>query len=117
MRANDPTVYSSESGRICPNCGVPKAQCRCKSSPQSPPTDGTIRVFRDSRQRNGKTVTLVSGIALPPEELRELTTSLKRLCGCGGAVKEGVIEIQGDHREKVLAELKSRGYKAKLAGG
>ncbi len=116
MPSNDRTVYSTENGRICPKCGYPKADCRCKRT-AAPSSDGVIRVSKDSKHRKGKTVTLVTSIQLPEEQLRDLASALKRLCGSGGTVKEGSIEIQGDHRDKIVTELKSLGYKAKLAGG
>lgn len=117
MSSNDRTVYSTKTGRICPKCGYPQADCRCKRPETPPPSDGVIRVSRDSKHRKGKTVTLVTGIQLPEEQLRELASALKRLCGSGGTVKEGSIEIQGDHRDKIVTGLKSLGYKVKLVGG
>jgi len=79
------------------------------------PTDGIVRVSRETTGRRGKTVTLVRG--LPADQLRTAAGELKRLCGTGGAVKQGVVELQGDHRDKVLAQLRSQGHRAKLAGG
>lgn len=117
MSSNDRTVYSTETGRFCPKCGYPLADCRCKRTAALPPSDGVVRVSRDSKHRKGKTVTLVTGVQLPEEQLRELASALKRLCGSGGTVKEASIEIQGDHREKIVTELKSLGYKVKLVGG
>jgi translation initiation factor 1 len=75
-----------------------------------------VRVGRESKGRKGKTVTLVSGLALQDAAMHELLSGLKRLCGAGGALKEGVIEIQGDHREAVLEELKKRGFTVKQVG-
>lgn len=120
MRNENPTVYSTEVGRICPKCGKPLGRCVClagKKQPHSPSGDGVVRIFRESKGRKGKTVTLIKGLCLNPEDLRALLTDLKRMCGSGGAIKEGSIEIQGDHRDAVLVELKKRGYAAKLAGG
>lgn len=79
------------------------------------PNDGIVRVSRETSGRRGKTVTVVRG--LPPRELASVASDLKRQCGSGGAVKEGVVEIQGDHRPKVVARLESQGYRVKLAGG
>jgi translation initiation factor 1 len=115
LRDQDPTVYSTESGRHCPKCGRPLAQCICKKASR-PVNDGVARVARESKGRKGKTVTLVSGVALDETAMHDLLSSLKRLCGAGGAFKEGVIEIQGDHRDAVLEELKKRGFNAKKAG-
>jgi translation initiation factor 1 len=102
---NTRLVYSSEVGRV--------------SDPQhaqasGPPTDGIVRVSRTSSGRKGKTVTLITGV--PHADTGELVRELKRLCGSGGAVKDGVVEIQGDHRAKVVAHLDGR-YRVKLAGG
>jgi translation initiation factor 1 len=80
-------------------------------------SDGVARVRRETAGRGGKTVTAVHGLHLPEQRLRELASELKRLCGTGGSVKDGVIEIQGEHVDKVLDALRSRGLEAKRAGG
>src|SRR5690348_11243653 len=77
------------------------------------PADGWVRVSRETKGRKGKGVTLVSGLRLAPAELDALCRELKQRCGAGGGVKAGVVELQGDHREVVLAELTARGFKAK----
>ncbi len=79
------------------------------------PDDGVVRVFREKGGRGGKVVTVVRG--LPPAQLRDVGKELKRHCGTGGSVKEGAVELQGDHREKVAARLEGQGYEVKLAGG
>jgi translation initiation factor 1 len=79
------------------------------------PSDGVIRVFREKGGRRGKTVTVVRGV--PARELKAVASDLKRLCGSGGAVKDGAAEIQGDHREKIVAHLQAQGRQVKLAGG
>lgn len=116
MKSNTPTVYSTESGRICPNCGRPVGSCACKQS-RRPLGDGVVRVSRESKGRKGKTVTLISGLPLADEPLRELLSELKRRCGSGGSLKDGVLEIQGDHRDVLVEELRKRGYAPKKAGG
>ena len=116
-RGGDPVVYSSAHGRICPNCGRPTKSCACRLSPHVPQGDGIVRVRRELKGRAGKTVTTVSGIGMPPGELKELAGELKRACGTGGACKSGVIEIQGDHRKTLVEQLEQRGYTVKLAGG
>jgi translation initiation factor 1 len=116
MRSDTPTVYTSQSGRICPNCGKPVDDCICKK-PARPPGDGVVRILRDSKGRKGKTVTLITGLPLTIDALHILLSELKRRCGTGGALKDGVLEIQGDHRETLLAELKKRSFNAKIAGG
>jgi len=116
MRDENPTVYSTSTGRICPNCGKPLDSCVCKKS-SKPVGDGIVRIFRDSKGRKGKTVTLITGISLSVEAFHSLHSDLKRQCGSGGAIKDGVLEIQGDHRDMVFTELKKRGFTVKLAGG
>ena len=116
MRSDTPTVYTSQSGRICPNCGKPVDDCNCKKAARVP-GDGVVRILRDSKGRKGKTVTLITGLPLADDALHILLSELKRRCGTGGALKDGVLEIQGDHRETLLAELKKRGFKTKIAGG
>jgi translation initiation factor 1 len=113
----DRLVYSSRSGRMCPLCGRPAARCACRESPRAPRGDGIVRVRREVKGRRGKTVTAISGVPLPADGLRALAGELKRRCGTGGSVVEGVIEIQGDHRDVLVAELEARGYTVKRAGG
>jgi translation initiation factor 1 len=109
-RPGDALVYASGRGRICPHCGRPSADCACRRSPRAPRGDGVVRVRRELKGRRGKTVTTISGIPLDSESLRQLAGELKRRCATGGSAKDGVIEIQGDHREALLAELAARGY-------
>ncbi len=116
----DRLVYSTESGRIttCPTCGQPYKECRCGQSPQpARKSDGIVRVMRDRKQRGGKTVTVVTGVPGSEADLGALAQQLKKLCGSGGTVKEGNIEIQGDHCEKIMTKLTALGYKVKRAGG
>jgi translation initiation factor 1 len=116
-RAENRTVYSTEHGRICPNCGRPLDQCTCKKRQPAPQGDGIVRVRLESKGRRGKTVTTISGVLLESEALKKLAGELKTQCGAGGAVKDGVIEIQGDHAARVITELKNLGYTVKRAGG
>ncbi len=109
-------VYSTDSGRLCPACSQPVAACSCKQN-ALPEGDGIARVRRESKGRGGKTVTTISGVPLIAEELSALASALKKRCGCGGALKDGVIEIQGDHVDLLLAELAARGFRAKKSGG
>ncbi|GCE19016.1 translation initiation factor Sui1 [Dictyobacter kobayashii] len=117
---SDRIVYSTESGRIstCPQCGQPYKDCRCDQavSPKKK-NDGIVRVMRDRKQRGGKTVTVITGLPDKDNELATLAQQLKKLCGTGGTVKDGNIEIQGDHCAKIQAKLTSLGYKVKRAGG
>jgi translation initiation factor 1 len=110
-------VYSSAQGRMCPRCARPIAQCRCTAKPRAERGDGVVRVRREVKGRNGKTVTTISGVGLADDALRALAGELKRRCGTGGSAKDGVIEIQGDHRQTLVALLEARGYEVKLAGG
>lgn len=117
----DRVVYSTDGGRVthCPTCGQPYKQCRC-GQPGTGPTrksDGIVRVMRDRKQRGGKTVTVINGVAGNEAELTALAQQLKKLCGSGGTVKDGNIEIQGDHCDKVMAKLTELGYKVKRSGG
>ncbi len=109
-------VYSTDSGRHCPDCGKPVDDCVC-SKAVIPEGDGIARVRRESKGRGGKTVTTITGVPLPLEALKELVSTLKRRCGTGGALKDGIIEIQGDHVELLLGELIRQGFKAKKSGG
>ena len=118
-------VYSTERGRICPECGKAISACSCKRKragkadkrPTGYPSDGVIRIQREVKGRKGKTVTAVFGVPLENRELQKFARKLKRRCGAGGSVQDGVIVIQGDHRQALLEEIKEHGYTAKLAGG
>ena len=116
-RDDSRTVYSSEAGRICPDCRMPQENCQCRRKKPAPAGDGVVRVRREVKGRRGKPVTTVAGVPLDADELRELASELKRRCGSGGSVKDGVIEIQGDHRDEVVPLLEARGYRVKRAGG
>lgn len=109
-------VFSTDAGRHCPDCSQPVDACTCKQQ-VIPEGDGIARVRRESKGRGGKTVTTVTGVPLPLDQLKELASTLKRRCGTGGALKEGVIEIQGDHVELLVGELEKRGFKTKRSGG
>jgi translation initiation factor 1 len=116
----DRLVYSTDSGRIntCPTCRQPYKQCRCDQSAQpTRKSDGIVRVRRERKGHGGKTVTVLDGVIGSDAELAALAQQLKKLCGSGGTVKDGIIEIQGDHSEKVMAKLSALGYKVKRAGG
>ena len=118
---NSKLVYSTESGKICPSCQKPISECTCKKKKSRSQTnikyDGIIRIQREVKGRKGKTVTIVSGFQINADKLKNLASQLKRRCGTGGSVKDGIIIIQGDHRENLLSELKNQGYAVKLAGG
>jgi translation initiation factor 1 len=112
-------VYSTGSGRICPGCRRPIAQCACKTAKgQALRADaGMVRVSRQTQSRAGKAVTIITGLPLTGDQLAQLASELKRRCGSGGTVKDGAIEIQGEHRDTLVAELVRRGFAAKRSGG
>lgn len=116
-------VYSTDVGRRCPECARPVAECRCRRSkpaaaaPMVPPGQAKVRVGRETAGRKGKGVTVVTGLPLAGEELEALATRLKKRCGTGGTVRDGVIEIQGDHRDTLIVEIEKLGYAPKRSGG
>lgn len=120
------TVYSTDRGRMCPECGQPLAGCRCRRAKArggdstgagdpgaAPRADGVVRVGRETAGRKGKTVTVVSGAPLGGSQLEALAKELRQLCGAGGTVKGGRIEIQGDHGDRVAAALQGKGWRVK----
>jgi len=110
-------VYSTETGRTCPNCSKPIARCSCGQKKTLPKNDGIVRVSRETKGRKGSGVTLITGLPLADSELSNLAKQFKQRCGSGGTVKNGVIEVQGDHRDVLMAELIRLGYHPKKAGG
>jgi translation initiation factor 1 len=119
---NNRLVYSTETGRICPSCGRSTKECTCKKKKvtkkqTSYPDDGIVRIRREVKGRKGKIVTAVFGVPLSDGKLKQFAKILKQKCGTVGTVKDGVIIIQGDHRETLLKEIKQQGYTVKLAGG
>jgi len=110
-------VYCTDHGRMCPGCRQPQAQCVCKAASAVPAGDGTVCVSRETKGRGGKAVTVVKGVLADAAALAQLGKQLKAACGSGGTLKEGVIEVQGDHVERVLEALHKLGHKAKRAGG
>lgn len=105
---NSRLVYSTGQGRL------PQPGARRAAAP-APLSDGVVRIFRDRSGRNGKVVTVIRGLSA--QALERHAAELKRACGAGGAVKDGAVEIQGDHRERIAASLRGLGYAVKLAGG
>jgi translation initiation factor 1 len=110
-------VYSTETGRTCPNCRKAIALCICKQGKPVTAGDGIVRVSRETKGRGGKTATVAKGIALGNDALIVLSKKLKASCGTGGTVKDGVVEIQGDHVDKVMALLQADGFTVKRTGG
>jgi len=119
------TVYTSGQGRICPDCSKPVDKCVCRrgkkkrKTPAAPPSkpDGIVRIGRSTKGRRGKGVTTVTGIPLAGDDLKEVAQTLKGKCGAGGTVKDGIIEIQGEHRETLQKALEAMGYTVKQSGG
>lgn len=114
--SNSSLVYSTESGRMCPACRQSLAQCACNTASVIV-GDGVVRVSRQTKGRGGKSVTVVRGLALDAEALAVLGKQLRTACGAGGTVKDGVIEVQGDHCDLVMETLRKHGYQPKRAGG
>ena len=111
-------LHGSGQTPVCAVCGQPLGSCVCDlDKPAVANSQKTARVGRETKGRAGKGVTVVTGLTLAPAELEALATELKKRCGSGGTVREGVIEIQGEHRDTLIAELKRRGIAAKRAGG
>lgn len=128
MQQKNRPVYSTDGRSVvdrrvqrCSDCQRPIAGCVCKNRASKhgafAATAGSVRISRDRKQRGGKTVTVVTGLPGGEEQLAEVAGKLKRLCGSGGTVKDGAIEVQGDHRERVAEMLRGLGYTVKLAGG
>ncbi len=120
-KPNSRLVYSSESGRICPRCEKYFEHCSCKNKAQKKGSevkdDGIVRVGRETKGRKGKGVTTITGVPLPVDGLKALAKELKQKCGTGGTLKNGVIEIQGDHRDQLIKLLKTKGWPVKRSGG
>ena len=110
-------VYSTEFGKMCPGCNKPTVKCICQEKQSIPKSDGIVRLMRETKGRRGKGITLITGVPLDNKGLKKLAKSLKQKCGSGGSLKNGVIEIQGDHRDVLEKELGRLGYKVKRAGG
>lgn len=108
------TVYSTDTGRVCPKCGWPEKSCRCSSKmEQAVPDTITARLRIERAGRRGKTVTIVEGLPRNRAFLKELAGEFKRVCGSGGKAGETHVEIQGDQREKLRAHLQARGWVVK----
>ena len=109
-------VYSTDAGRMCPDCRQPVGSCICKAQ-ALPKTDGVVRVSLQTKGRGGKSVTLVKGLPLDALALSAMAKQLRAACGSGGTVKDGVVEVQGDHVVTVMAALQKQSYVVKRAGG
>jgi translation initiation factor 1 len=114
---NSRIVYSTGIGTLCPNCRRPVRECVCPKGVPGAAKPGAVRVARETQGRAGKGVTTIRGLPLSLSDLEALATKLKKRCGSGGTVRDGVIEIQGDHRDVIVAELIKAGWQAKRSGG
>ncbi len=110
-------VYSTGIGSLCPNCRRAVRDCVCPQGTPGRASPGAVRVGRETKGRAGKGVTTVTGLPLSVSDLATLAAGLKKRCGSGGTVREGVIEIQGDHRDTIVSELSKLGWAAKKSGG
>ena len=109
-------VWSSDGADRCPDCGAARADCSCRTAAR-PAGDGIVRVGRETKGRKGAGVTVVTGVPLDEAGLKDLAGDLKKACGSGGTLKDGIIEIQGEHRDRLVALLEKRGWKVKRVGG
>jgi translation initiation factor 1 len=109
-KKDEGTVYSTDQGTMCPDCGMPVSECSCSSNEEIPDRNSKVKITRETKGRKGKGVTVITGLPLATSELKPLAKKLKQKCGTGGAVKNRTIEIQGDHRETLMAELKKLGF-------
>jgi len=109
---NTRLVYSTDGGSVRQS-----GKGKQVSTPQATPQDGVVRVSRETKGRKGKGMTIITGVPLSGEDLKDLAKQLKQRCGTGGTVKGDVIEMQGDHRDKLIDELSVRGWTVKRAGG
>lgn len=110
-------VFSTEQGQTCPLCRQSSIKCCCRDKTVVAGSDGIVRVSRETKGRKGKGVTKITGLMLAPEALKEIALVMKKKCGGGGTIKDGVIEIQGDHREMLMTALSEQGYQVKCVGG
>ncbi len=110
-------VYSTDQGKMCPDCGEPQDACRCATLETAGATDGIVRLHRQTKGRNGKPVTLITGLGLTSSELKKMAKQLKQQCGVGGSVEGYDILIQGDKRELIKSILESQEFTVKMAGG
>jgi translation initiation factor 1 len=111
-------VYSTDAGRMCPTCRQPAASCQCGAvSAVSSFPDGAVRIGRETKGRAGKGVTVVRGLALAEPELTAWAKAMKAVCGTGGTVKDGVVELQGDHVALVTQRLEAQGRRVLRTGG
>lgn len=113
-------VYSTDQGQLCPACEKALSSCQCAELAEQERLknlDGIVRIRRETAGRRGKGVTTIQGVPLNKEELKSLTAALKKRCGTGGALKDNIIEIQGDQRTVIKTLLEAKGFRVRLSGG
>jgi translation initiation factor 1 len=110
-------IYSTGIGNLCPNCRRPLRECVCPKGAPGAAKPTAVRVGRETKGRAGKGVTTITGLPMSAADIEFLAGKLKKRCGSGGTVREGVIEIQGDHRDVIVSELAKLGWPAKKSGG
>jgi translation initiation factor 1 len=110
-------VYTTDGGRLCPQCQRRLTDCVCGDNRPASTGDGIVRLHRETKGRGGKAVTIIKGLPLSGDALKSLASKLKKKCGVGGALKGDDIEIQGDHREFLKTELEKLDYTVKISGG
>ena len=111
-RSNARIVYSTDKGTMCPRCGWPERDCKCSArlASESVPARVVAKLRMEKSGRGGKTVTVIDGLPNNAEFLKALCTELKQLCGTGGAVGEGAVELQGDRRDRLRLHLAAKGF-------
>lgn len=115
--ANSRLVYSTSGNNECSRCGRQLSKCRCdESDTKAVLGDGRVRIQLERSGRGGKEVTVISGLPMTAQELKQLAKQLKAKCGCGGSVKAGCIELQGDRREQTQTLLQTQGYDCRISG-
>ncbi len=114
---NNRPVYSTDRGRLCPECGLALARCLCRNEAVRYHTDDVIHLYREVKGRKGKVVTIITGIGGSREDLKEMARQIKQALGTGGSIQEGDILIQGDHRTAIKDWLSKRGLNVKISGG
>jgi translation initiation factor 1 len=110
-------IYTTGAGQLCPNCRKPVRDCVCPKGVPGAAKPAAVRVGREVKGRAGKGVTTVIGLPMSLSDIESLAARLKKRCGSGGTVRDGVIEIQGEHRDVIVAELIKLGWPAKKSGG
>ena len=116
-RRDSQPVYSTDGGRLCPQCQRPVIECVCGNNKPRTSVDGVVRIRRETKGRGGKAVTVIEGIPEHPDALKTICKQLKQRCGVGGAVKGDTLEIQGDQRTICQQQLEKMGYQVKRSGG